>query len=173
MNYQLVDTPIGTLRLISNGTHLLRIEFQGQYSDLKPLRETRDPALSACAGQLGEYFRGKRRRFELPLAPQGTDFQRSVWAALADIPHGELRSYRDIANAINNPAAVRAVGAANGRNPLPVVVPCHRVIGSDGSLTGFAGGLAIKRQLLELEGALATAATWPGRRKGQAGAFRR
>lgn len=154
MNYQLVDTPIGTLRLVSDGTHLIRIEFQGQYADLAAAGETDDPALSATANQLREYFKGERKHFDLPLAPRGTDFQRSVWAALADIPHGELRSYRDIANAIDNPAAVRAVGAANGRNPLPIVVPCHRVIGSDGSLTGFAGGLKIKRQLLEWEGAL-------------------
>jgi methylated-DNA-[protein]-cysteine S-methyltransferase len=101
-----------------------------------------------------EYFAGRRRRFELPLAPAGTAFQRQVWDALATIPWGELRSYADIARAIERPTAVRAVGAANGRNPLPIVVPCHRVIGSDGSLTGFAGGLEIKRQLLELEGSL-------------------
>jgi methylated-DNA-[protein]-cysteine S-methyltransferase len=133
----------------------VRIEFQGQYTELDSARQADDPALATSASQLREYFKGKRHSFDLPLAPQGTDFQRSVWAALADIPHGQLRSYRDIANAVNNPAAVRAVGAANGRNPLPVVVPCHRVVGSDGSLTGYAGGLAIKRQLLELEGSLA------------------
>ncbi len=113
-----------------------------------------DPVLEACARQLRDYFAGTRDHFQLPLEPRGTDFQRAVWAALSAIPHGELRSYRDIAMAIDRPTAVRAVGAANGRNPLPVVVPCHRVIGSDGSLTGFAGGLGIKRQLLELEGSL-------------------
>ena len=90
----------------------------------------------------------------MPLDAGGTDFQCAVWTALSDIPYGELRSYRDIAEAIGNPAAVRAVGAANGRNPLPIVVPCHRVIGSDGSLTGFAGGLEAKTRLLQLEGAL-------------------
>ena len=109
--------------------------------------------LAACAAQLTAYFVGKLRHFDLPLAPRGTPFQMSVWAALAKIPYGELRSYRDIARSIGNPAAVRAVGAANGRNPLPIVVPCHRVIASNGALTGFAGGLAAKKFLLALEGA--------------------
>ena len=154
MNYQFLDTPIGRLRLVSNGAALVKIEFEGHYSTADEDKPVSDPALEACADQLRDYFAGTRDHFELPLEPAGTDFQRKVWAALSAIPHGELRSYRDIAMAIDNPAAVRAVGAANGRNPLPVVVPCHRVIGSDGSLTGFAGGLGIKRQLLELEGSL-------------------
>lgn len=154
MNYQFLDTPIGKLRLVSNGKALVKIEFEGYHSIAAADQAMSDPVLEACAGQLREYFTGTRDHFELPLEPRGTDFQRAVWAALAAIPHGELRSYRDIAVAIDRPTAVRAVGAANGRNPLPVVVPCHRVIGSDGSLTGFAGGLGIKRQLLELEGSL-------------------
>ena len=154
MNYQFLDTPIGKLRLVSNGAALVKIEFEGRYSTADTDEPISDPVLEACANQLRDYFAGTRDHFELPLEPAGTDFQRAVWAALSAIPHGELRSYRDIAMAIDNPAAVRAVGAANGRNPLPVVVPCHRVIGSDGSLTGFAGGLGIKRQLLELEGSL-------------------
>jgi methylated-DNA-[protein]-cysteine S-methyltransferase len=154
MNYQFLDTPIGRLRLVSNGAALVRIEFEGRYSTAAGDEAASDPVLEACAGQLRDYFAGTRDHFDLPLAPAGTEFQRAVWTALSAIPHGELRSYRDIAIAIDKPAAVRAVGAANGRNPLPVVVPCHRVIGSDGSLTGFAGGLAIKRQLLELEGSL-------------------
>ena len=154
MNYQFLDTPIGKLRLVSNGAALVKIEFEGRYSDAEKDSLESDPVLEASANQLRDYFAGTRDRFELPLEPAGTDFQRAVWAALSAIPHGELRSYREIALAIDNPAAVRAVGAANGRNPLPVVVPCHRVIGSDGSLTGFAGGLEIKRQLLELEGSL-------------------
>ncbi len=152
MNIQLLDTPIGTLRLLSNGAALIGIEFEGQYSDAAG-HATSDTVLAACAAQLTDYFAGERRHFELPLAAQGTPFQRSVWNALAHIPYGELRSYRDIARTIGNPAAVRAVGAANGRNPLPIVVPCHRVIGSNGSLTGFAGGLEIKRFLLQLEAA--------------------
>ncbi len=154
MNYQFLDTPIGKLRLVSNGAALVRIEFEGRYGDVEEDSPVSDPVLEASASQLRDYFAGTRERFELPLEPSGTDFQRAVWAALSAIPHGELRSYRDIALAIDKPAAVRAVGAANGRNPLPVVVPCHRVIGSDGSLTGFAGGLDIKRRLLELEGSL-------------------
>jgi len=154
MNYQFLDTPIGRLRLVSDGAHLLTIEFEGQHGDSASDHEVSDPVLLSCARQLKEYFAGDRDSFDLPLAAGGTDFQRAVWAALADIPYGELRSYRDIAEAIDNPAAVRAVGAANGRNPLPIVVPCHRVIGSDGSLTGFAGGLETKTRLLQLEGAL-------------------
>ena len=154
MNYQFLDTPIGRLRLVSNGAALVRIEFEGHYSTAAGDEAVSDAVLEACADQLRDYFAGTRDHFDLPLAPAGTEFQRAVWAVLSAIPHGELRSYRDIAIAIDKPAAVRAVGAANGRNPLPVVVPCHRVIGSDGSLTGFAGGLGIKRQLLELEGSL-------------------
>ena len=155
MNYQFLETPIGSLRLVSDGTHLLAIEFEGQYSEDMQGSECSDPVLASCAQQLSEYFAGARQGFELPLGAHGTPFQQSVWAALLDIPYGEVRSYRDIARSINNEAAVRAVGAANGRNPLPIVVPCHRVIGSDGSLTGFAGGLKTKTQLLQLEGALA------------------
>jgi methylated-DNA-[protein]-cysteine S-methyltransferase len=155
MNFQYLDTPIGTLRLLSNGAQLVNIEFEGQYSANDAI-EISDTVLAACAGQLTAYFARKRRRFELPLAARGTPFQQSVWATLADIPYGELRSYRDIARTIGNPAAVRAVGAANARNPLPIVVPCHRVIGSNGTLTGFAGGLEVKRFLLDLEGAAGT-----------------
>ena len=154
MNYQFLNTPLGRLRLVSDGAHLVAIEFEGRHGDCNRGQEVCDPVLSSCASQLQEYFAGERDTFDLPLEPGGTDFQRAVWAALADIPYGELRSYRDIAEAIDNPAAVRAVGAANGRNPLPIVVPCHRVIGSDGSLTGFAGGLEAKTRLLQLEGAL-------------------
>ena len=151
MSYQYLHTPIGTLRLVSDDTQLVKIEFENQYSDDEHL-ETNDAVLADCANQLTDYFGGRRQRFDLPLAAQGTAFQHSVWNALGDIPYGQLRSYRDIARAIGNPAAVRAVGAANGRNPLPIVVPCHRVIGSNGSLTGFAGGLEAKTFLLELEG---------------------
>ena len=155
MNYQFLETPIGSLRLVSDGTHLLAIEFEGQYSKDIQGSERSDPVLASCSRQLSEYFAGTRQSFELPLGAHGSPFQQSVWAALLDIPYGEVRSYRDIARSINNEAAVRAVGAANGRNPLPIVVPCHRVIGSDGSLTGFAGGLDTKTRLLQLEGALA------------------
>lgn len=153
MNIQYLDSPIGTLRLVSNGSQLTGIEFEGQHGE-DDSREVRDAALAACAEQLTDYFAARRRTFDLPLAARGTPFQKSVWNALARIPYGELRSYGDIARLIGNPAAVRAVGAANGRNPLPIVVPCHRVIGSNGTLTGFAGGLEVKSFLLRLEGAL-------------------
>jgi len=153
MNYQFLDSPIGCLRLLSNGTQLTAIEFEDQYSAIGDC-ETSDPVLAQSIGQLGDYFAGRRQYFALPLSAQGTAFQRSVWAALARIPYGEVRSYRDIAHSIGKPKAVRAVGAANGRNPLPIVVPCHRVIGSNGTLTGFAGGLPAKTYLLQLEGAL-------------------
>ncbi len=153
-HYALLDTPIGTLKLRSNGSCVTAIEFPDQHSSVAGERAHCDAVLSACAKQLTEYFAGDRNDFDLPLDAGGTAFQQMVWSALGDIPYGELRSYKDIANAIGKPKAVRAVGAANGSNPLPIVVPCHRVIGSDGSLTGFAGGLAMKTQLLTLEGAL-------------------
>ena len=154
MNYQYLDSPVGRLRLVSDGKHLTAIEWEQRQAIDPDDTEKTDPALSACAKQLREYFAGERRSFDLPLSPTGTDFQKNVWAALKAIPYGKLRSYRDIAESLDNPKAVRAVGAANGRNPIPIVVPCHRVIGSDGSLTGFAGGLEAKKVLLKLEGAI-------------------
>jgi methylated-DNA-[protein]-cysteine S-methyltransferase len=155
MNYHFLETPIGTLRLVSNGDGLTSIEFPGRHGTIEEGdNQAMDPVLAAAAEQLSEYFAGTRNDFQLPLNPGGTAFQQTVWSALAQIPYGELRSYKDIAETIGKPKAVRAVGAANGRNPLPIVVPCHRVIGSDGSLTGFAGGLPVKTQLLTLEGAL-------------------
>ena len=153
-NYQYLESPLGKLRLVSNGMELLRIEFEGLHQNSLTDTATSDPAIAACTAQLNEFFRGERKTFDLPLAPKGTIFQQTVWTELGKIPYGELRSYRDIAEAIDKPTATRAVGAANGRNPLPIVVPCHRVIGSDGSLTGFAGGLDAKKILLKLEGSL-------------------
>ena len=111
----------------------------------------RTPLLEEAARQLSDYFGGRRRDFTLPLAPVGTPFQREVWAALREIPYGETRSYKDIACAVGRPRACRAVGMANNRNPLPIVVPCHRVVGASGALTGYAGGLEIKSKLLALE----------------------
>lgn len=152
MNYYLLETTIGTLQLVSDGIGLTNIEFPGHHSTIETDdKQLTDSVLGACANQLSEYFAGERTHFDLPLNAGGTAFQQAVWSALTDIPYGEVRSYKDIAEAIGNPKAVRAVGAANGRNPLPIVVPCHRVIGSDGSLTGFAGGLPAKIQLLALE----------------------
>lgn len=149
-NYQYLATPLGTLRLVSNGQALVRIEFSDMHGDDGEQQE--DAILEQTASQLREYFEGKRKCFSVPLAAQGTEFQQQVWSVLQSIPFGELRSYRDIAEGIGNRKAVRAVGAANGRNPIPIIVPCHRVIGSDGTLTGFAGGLPAKQQLLALEG---------------------
>lgn len=150
LNYLYLDSPLGRLRLLSDGKALKRIEFENrQDSDG---REQSDPVLDEAARQLREYFAGEREAFSLPLAPDGTEFQRQVWSALEGIPYGESRSYQDIADQVGNRKAVRAVGAANGRNPIPIVVPCHRVIGSNGKLTGFAGGLELKQQLLSLEG---------------------
>ena len=150
LNYRLLSTAIGALRLLSDGQALVRIEFENAhgYDGV----ERNDPVLDATAGQLLEYFDGLRRVFDLPVAHTGTEFQRRVWQALSSIPYGELRSYRDIAQQLGNPKAVRAVGTANGSNPVPIVVPCHRVIGSDGSLAGYAGGIELKRRLLVLEG---------------------
>jgi methylated-DNA-[protein]-cysteine S-methyltransferase len=151
MNYLLFDSPLGILRLVSDGTALTAIEMPPLAEPAETMIEHADAVLCRARDQLAEYFAGRRRHFDLPLAAAGTPFQQRVWQALAAIPYGELRSYRDIARAIGKPAAVRAVGGANGRNPLPIVVPCHRVIGSDGSLTGFGGGLPAKRRLLALE----------------------
>jgi methylated-DNA-[protein]-cysteine S-methyltransferase len=110
-------------------------------------------------GQLDEYFQQKREIFDLPLRAEGTAFQQKVWAALQTIPYGVTITYKELAERINNPAAVRAVGSANGANPIPIVIPCHRVIGADGTLTGFGGGLALKEQLLTLEGGYLPAAS--------------
>lgn len=110
------------------------------------------PLLDAAEAQLREYFAGTRRTFDLPLAPRGTAFQQRVWAALRAIPYGETRTYGELAAAIGSPSASRAVGMANHHNPIPIVIPCHRVIGANGTLTGYAGGLEIKRKLLALEG---------------------
>jgi len=149
-----LTSPIGLLRLTAEDGRLTSIQFPNQHGARRAHYRDDDPVLENCARQLTEYFAGKRRTFDLPLSADGTAFQREVWAALGAIPYGEVRSYSDIAHAIKREKAVRAVGAANGRNPLPIVVPCHRVIGTNGTLTGFAGGLDAKKTLLELEGAL-------------------
>ncbi|WP_390960950.1 methylated-DNA--[protein]-cysteine S-methyltransferase [Photobacterium sanguinicancri] len=115
---------------------------------------TQEPFIECCY-QLDAYFSGSLTRFTVPLAPQGTEFQKQVWTALRSVPYGETCSYKAIAEAISNPKAVRAVGAANGKNPIAIIVPCHRVIGADGKLTGYAGGVEMKAFLLKLEGSLA------------------
>lgn len=155
-------SPVGPLVLVADDRALLAVDLPGAPPRPGP-ESPGHPVLARAAAQLAGYFAGRRRAFDLPLAPAGTPFQQAVWRALAAIPFGETRSYAELARAAGRPRAVRAVGAANGRNPLPVVLPCHRVIGSDGGLTGYAGGLLMKRRLLELEGALAPAV---GRRRG-------
>ena len=153
--YDYLETPIGSLLLVVEEGALVRVEFERDGSRVAPDPDwERDPeGVSAVASQLNEYFQGARTDFDLELRPEGTDFQCAVWQALAEIPYGETVSYGELADTIGRPSAVRAVGAANGRNPLPIVLPCHRVIGADGSLTGFGGGLPAKRFLLDLEGA--------------------
>jgi len=149
-----IDSPVGRLLLAGDGDSLIQLGFQSGPRPLRPADswiEDGTPFRAAVA-QLEEYFAGKRRRFELPLAPRGTEFQRQVWRALTEIPYGKTISYGELARRIRKPSASRAVGLANGANPLPIIVPCHRVIGADGSLTGFGGGLPIKRRLLALEG---------------------
>ncbi|MYL97495.1 methylated-DNA--[protein]-cysteine S-methyltransferase [Novosphingobium sp. FGD1] len=148
-------SPVGELTLLAGDDGLAAVLWQ----DERPGRVVAGPAepgghpmLDAAQDQLNAYFEGRLRRFDLPLDFRGTDFQRAVWRALLDIPYGETRSYGEIARALGRPGASRAVGAANGRNPISIVAPCHRVIGSGGGLTGFAGGLAAKTWLLRLEG---------------------
>ena len=158
MNLQVmrIDSPIGVLTLAADEDGLCGIEFPPPRASalVETARAHRNGVLLEAREQLAEYFAGTRRAFDLPLAPHGTEFQRAVWAMLAQIPYGETRTYSDVARRIGRPDAVRAVGAANGRNPIPIVLPCHRVIGADGSLTGFGGGLPTKAFLLRLEGAL-------------------
>ncbi|HMJ96384.1 MAG TPA: methylated-DNA--[protein]-cysteine S-methyltransferase [Thermoleophilaceae bacterium] len=141
-----VDTPIGRLLLSADGGRLSRVEFGAT-----TVCRSGAPPFAEAEAQLHAYFAGELERFELPLAPLGTGFQRSVWDALAEIPYGSTTTYSELAARIGRPSACRAVGAANGRNPLPVIVPCHRVIGAAGALTGYGGGLERKRLLLALE----------------------
>ena len=159
MRYDELDSPVGPLLVAADAAGLRRIHFQQGRGRLPPDPVwRRDPApFRDLARQLAQYFAGTRRTFDLALAPEGTSFQLETWRALAAIPYGTTISYSELARRVGRPEAVRAVGAANGQNPLPIVVPCHRVIGKDGSLTGFGGGLPAKRALLELEGAAAVA----------------
>jgi len=155
--YKLVTSPIGMLKLVASTKGLVAILWEND----KPRRvrlageveEALHPVLVRTEIELSEYFAGKRDKFSVPLDMRGTTFQKQVWQALLAIPFGETRTYSNLANRLGNPAATRAVGAANGRNPIAIVVPCHRVIGATGSLTGFAGGLQAKAHLLNLEGA--------------------
>ena len=142
------------LRLVASASGIRAIEFDAGPVPECP-RNDRNPLLLEAARQLRAYFAGRLREFCLPLDIEGTDFQKRVWGQVAAIPYGETRSYLQIAVAIGSPMGVRAVGAANGANPVPIVVPCHRVIGAHGKLVGYGGGLGMKKRLLELEGAIA------------------
>lgn len=156
LTYDVVPAPIGRLIVASDGESLAGVWMANASPSDEQWKSQRgtDALLTETRRQLDAYFSSKLRDFDLPLAPNGTDFQRRVWVALTKIPFGTTISYADLARRIRSEAAVRAVGAANGRNPIPIIVPCHRVIGSDGSLTGFGGGLDRKRWLLNHEGAL-------------------
>ena len=146
MEHLTVQSPIGPLTLYAEAGALIKLTFSDEGS-----AETASPLLQEARRQLAEYFAGARRRFDLPLRPAGTPFRQQVWAALDAIPYGETRTYAQLAAAIGRPGAARAVGMANHCNPLPVLIPCHRCIGADGSLVGYAGGLAVKAALLRLE----------------------
>jgi methylated-DNA-[protein]-cysteine S-methyltransferase len=151
--YSYYDSPVGSLLLAGDGVALSLISFPSGKAARQPEADwmRRNDAFKPVKQQMAAYFAGELTDFDLKLAPQGTDFQLAVWSALETIPYGETRSYGDIAAQLGKPDASRAVGAANGQNPLPIVVPCHRVIGSNGNLTGFGGGLECKQFLLRLE----------------------
>jgi methylated-DNA-[protein]-cysteine S-methyltransferase len=152
MTWTVLDpTPVGPLMLTTDGSALTGLHF-GEH----PVPGDRDdahPVLRAAAAQLAEFFAGERKAFDMPLAPTGTEFQMRVWEQLRLIPYGTTISYGELARRVGNPAASRAVGLANGRNPIAIVVPCHRVIGANGALTGFGGGMDAKKTLLDLEAA--------------------
>ncbi|WP_458758166.1 methylated-DNA--[protein]-cysteine S-methyltransferase [Afipia sp. TerB] len=153
VSYAYLDTPVGRVLVAGDATQLRLIAFQ-QGSRIHHPQQTwrHDPApFAEVFRQLDDYFAGRRTRFSLPLQLGGTPFQNAVWTSLQRIPYGTTITYRDLAAQVGKPAAIRAAGAANGANPLPIVVPCHRVIGSNGSLTGFGGGIEAKRFLLALE----------------------
>lgn len=156
MHYRYHDSPVGPLFLAADesGLQLLLMELDSRPWRIEDHWQPAGRELDAVCSQLDEYFAGKRRQFEVRLAPQGTAFQQAVWQALLAIPYGSTCSYSELASVIGRPQAVRAVGTANGANPISIIVPCHRVIGRDGSLIGYAGGLPRKQQLLELEGVL-------------------
>jgi methylated-DNA-[protein]-cysteine S-methyltransferase len=153
--YKEMESPVGKLKLVASSKALVAVLWEQERPNRVKLDtmnlDPRHPILLETERQLSEYFAGKRTRFDLPLQPYGTQFQKKVWQALREIPFGKTKSYLDLARAIGSPEASRAVGAANGKNPLSIVVPCHRVVAADGALTGFAGGLERKAALLALE----------------------
>ena len=158
MIFSYAETPIGDLLVANNEEGVLaeiRFAHNGRPADAPKSWSRNDRALSSAVAQLREYFAGELRDFDVPLAFSGTEFQERVWVRLRGIPYGQTTTYGAIARAIGHPDAVRAVGAANGVNPIPIVVPCHRVIGSNGALTGFGGGISVKRWLLDHEARVA------------------
>jgi methylated-DNA-[protein]-cysteine S-methyltransferase len=150
-----IESPVGPLHLAATDEGLTHILFVDQM-DREPQVVSGDGAarriVRETERQLDDYFAGRRRKFDVPLAPAGTEFQRATWKALAEVPYGETISYAELARRMDRPRAVRAVGAANGANPIPIILPCHRIVGADQSLTGYGGGLDRKRRLLSLEG---------------------
>jgi len=152
-HYCYYDSPIGRLLLVGKTGVLEELHFPNVAAKLQIPGEWQQDAtcFQKALDQLQQYFAGKRREFDLPLAPRGTPFQERVWKELCKVPYGGTSSYGAIADRIGNPKACRAVGMANRKNPIPIIIPCHRIIGKDGSLTGFGGGLAVKKQLLDLE----------------------
>jgi methylated-DNA-[protein]-cysteine S-methyltransferase len=150
--HTVVASPIGPLTVVRDGAAVVRLAMSSPAQlEAEELGLRSDEAFDAVVAQLGEYFAGERTTFDLPLRPHGSDFELAVWDELTRIPYGETRSYGYVAKAVGEPGGAQAVGAANGRNPLAIVVPCHRVIGADGTLVGFGGGLPRKRFLLDLE----------------------
>jgi methylated-DNA-[protein]-cysteine S-methyltransferase len=152
---KIIESPVGKLKLVASDQGLVAVLWEndrpGRVRLSELIEDEQHPVLVKTERQLGEYFAGKRKVFSIALDMRGTRFQKDVWEALLAIPFGETRSYRQLAQQLGNPRATRAVGAANGRNPVSIIVPCHRVIGSSGKLTGFAGGLDAKAHLLGLE----------------------
>ncbi|SIT93842.1 methylated-DNA--[protein]-cysteine S-methyltransferase [Pontibacter indicus] len=156
-NTTYLQTPLGPLRISGTSQGITEVRFCDEGEALPAQTNDLPACVSTCVQQLEEYFAGTRQNFDLTLDPSGTAFQKQVWKELQGIPHGKTTSYLAVSRAVSGEKAIRAVGAANGRNPICIVVPCHRVIGSDGSLTGYAGGLWRKEWLLRHEGALKTA----------------
>lgn len=150
-NHITMETPIGRLIIKENGTAVTTIQVAWEKEEVSETQGKETPLLRETKKQLQEYFDGQRKSFDLPLQPDGTVFQQKVWQALRQIPYGETRSYKELADMVGNPKACRAVGGANNKNPILILIPCHRVIGTDGSLTGFAVGLPAKKYLLEQE----------------------
>lgn len=155
MNYQYLKTPVGKIHIVEDKGRIKVAVFDKQWPSFKKkfasLKEQESPILKETRRQLLDYFEGKRKKFNLPIAPEGTDFQKKTWRTLVKIPFGQTRTYKEQALAVGSPNAVRAIGRTNGLNPICVILPCHRVVGSDGSLTGYAGGLEVKKRLLNLE----------------------